>query len=110
MLEERIVGFVLVDTDIDFYKESNYAISEFFILNKYRKLGIGKEAAEKVFNRHKGKWEIKMHPKNIGSIAFWKKVVEEMSKGKKYEIEEGCKESKYGDGSLGTVIGFETID
>ena len=110
MYKDNIIGFVLVDTDIDYYKESNYAISEFFVLNKYRKLGIGKQAAIEIFKRHKGKWEIKMHPKNKGSIKFWKIVVEEVSKNRKYKIEEGCKEAKYNDGSLGTVIGFETAD
>ena len=110
MVKENIVGFVLVDTDIDYYKESDYAISEFFVLNKYRKLGIGKQAAIEVFKQHRGKWEIKMHPKNKGSIEFWKRVVEEISKDRKYDIKEECKEAKYNDGSLGTFIGFETAD
>lgn len=108
--EDNIVGFVLVDTDIDYYKESNYAVSEFFVLNKYRNLGIGKQAAIEVFKRHKGKWEIKMHPKNGGSIEFWKRVVVEIAKDRNFKIEVGCKEAKYVDGSLGTVIGFEMTD
>ena len=110
MINDNIVGFILIDTDIEYYKESDYAISEFFILYKYRREGIGKRAALEVFKQHKGKWEIKMHPQNRGSIEFWKKVVAESAKNGDYKIKEECKEAKYQDGSLGIIIGFETTE
>jgi predicted acetyltransferase len=106
----KIAGFVLVDTDIDYYKDSDHAISEFFVLYKYRRSGVGKQAAKEAFERHKGGWEIKMHPKNGVSIEFWKRVVAETAKGGTYAMKEGCEEARYHDGALGTFIGFETAE
>ena len=108
--DEKIAGFVLVDTDIDCYKDSEHAISEFFVLYKYRRSGVGTQAAKETFERHKGRWEIKMHPKNGASIEFWKRVVADTAKGGTYAIREGFAEARYHDGSLGTFIGFETAE
>lgn len=105
LLDGRIAGFVLIDDDFDYHKDSDYAISEFFILHKYRRMGIGKRAAVEAIKRHPGKWEIKMHPKNKGSIVFWKAVAEEIVGGD-YAIAAECGEARYCDGSLGTIMGF----
>lgn len=109
-IEGKPAGFVLVDTDICHYRESEYAISEAFILHKYRKTGVGKQAVTEIFKRHRGKWEIKMHPKNMGAMDFWKNVVTVAAKEGKYKIQEECKDARYDDGTFGTVIGFETAD
>jgi len=68
-------------------------------------MGIGKRAAIEAITRHPGKWEIKMHPKNKGSIEFWRAVVEALV-GDDYAIVAECGKARYFDGSLGTVLGF----
>lgn len=105
LLDDRIIGFVLIDNDFDLRKDSDYAISEFFILYKYRRMGIGKWAAIEAIKRHPGKWEIKMHPKNKGSVSFWTAVAEEIV-GTDYAITPECDAARYHDGALGTVLGF----
>ena len=56
-------------------------IAEFFVLNKYRKLGAGKFMANEMFKRYKGKWEIRTLLKNKRAQDFWRKVVKEASNG-----------------------------
>lgn len=101
----KLAGFVLIDTDFDYDKNSDHAVSEFFVLYKYRKMGIGRSAATETFNKHKGKWEIKMHPMNKTSIDFWTDVVGKATNGK-YHIIKNCEQAKYSDGNLGTIIVF----
>lgn len=75
--ENEIAGFVM----IRFNEENMYEIAEFFVLNKYRKLGAGTFMAKEVFEKHKGKWEIRTLLKNKRAQEFWRKVVNDFSKG-----------------------------
>ena len=74
----EIAGFVLVRLTGEGY----YEISEFFVLNKYRKLGAGTYMANYVFNLFHGKWEIRTLLKNKKAQDFWRKVVKDTSGGK----------------------------
>ena len=56
-------------------------ISEFFVLNKYRKLGAGIFMANEMFKKYKGKWEIQTLLKNKRAQEFWRKVVKNVSNG-----------------------------
>lgn len=80
-------------------------MSEFFVMHKFRRAGADRRAAHAVFRFLPGSWEIKMHPANTTSIAFWKSVVGEYAKGDYVEVV-GCPKASYADGSLGTVISF----
>lgn len=106
-VEGRLAGFALVDDDFDFAADADHAVSEFFVLNKYRRLGVGGIAAKEVFRRLPGKWEIKTHPANTASIAFWESVVRETA-GSSYRKIEACGAARYADGSLGTIFTFAT--
>ena len=72
---DELVGFVLVR----YNEDGMYEISEFFVLNKYRKLGAGRYMANKMFELYKGKWEIRTLLKNERARSFWKKIVKEAS-------------------------------
>src|SRR4051794_12409009 len=53
--DRKYIGFVLVKT---IKSEKNvFSIAEFFIMKKYRRLGIGSAVAEHIFDLHKGQWE-----------------------------------------------------
>lgn len=54
-------------------------MSEFFVMKKYRKQGIGKKAAIEVLQMHPGKWELTVHPNNPVSHKFWKSVIAQVS-------------------------------
>jgi predicted acetyltransferase len=75
---DNLAGFMMIND----YQETNglttdFTMAEFFILFKYRRLGIGKYAAKYAFDKYKGKWQLKRHPKNIASVHFWNKVINE---------------------------------
>lgn len=78
-----LAGFVLVNEYCYLLKEAGAkSIAEFFVMRKYRRLGIGKTAAFIIFNRYPGHWEVIQHKNNIPSIQFWQQVVNEYTRGR----------------------------
>ena len=73
----KLAGFVLERYNEDGMNE----IAEFFVLNKYRKLGAGTFMANELFKKYKGKWEIRTLLKNERAQEFWRKVVKSASNG-----------------------------
>lgn len=108
-VDDKLAGFVLVSDHPEVPDEgTDFCLSEFFIMNKYRRKGYGKEAAFRVFDMHHGKWQLKRHPHNIGSVYFWNNVIGEYTKGN-YRLVEGYpnKEADYEDGTPADVFFFE---
>jgi predicted acetyltransferase len=103
----KFAGFVMINDYPEIKIETNYSISEFFIMHKYRRLGIGKYVANYILNKYKGKWQLQYHPKNKASEKFWIKIIDEYTKGN-YELIKGNKEAGYEDGTIGHIIIFET--
>ena len=94
--------------DCYFEEKTDFCLSEFFIMNKYRRKGYGKEAVFQVLNMHHGKWQLKRHPHNIGSVHFWNNVIAEYTKGNFRLVEKyPNKEVVYDDGTLADVFFFE---
>lgn len=58
-----VCGFCYVSEDTD-----TLFMSEFFVMKKYRRQGIGKKAAIEVLQMHPGKWELTVHPNNPISL------------------------------------------
>jgi predicted acetyltransferase len=106
-INNTLAGFIMVNDYQEVKIETNYTMSEFFIMYKYRKMGIGTYAAKYILNRFKGKWQIMYHPKNIISKTFWNKIVKEQTNGE-YEIIKDNNEVKYEDGTIGEVLVFKT--
>ena len=71
--ENKILGFVLVDIN----SNSDFELSEMFVLNNYKGKSIGTKAVKMIFDLYKGNWVIKAVPNSVGAENFWKKVVEE---------------------------------
>jgi len=79
MVGENITGFVLLRKIMEENK-NYYMIAEFFILKKYRKIGIGQRASHEVFDIHKGEWEVPVAKENVKAQEFWNKVIEKYTK------------------------------
>jgi predicted acetyltransferase len=78
--DEKEIGFVFVRHIIA--GERNYfSVSEFFIMRKYRRKGIGRQVAEQVLELHKGHWEIFQMESNIPALSFWRSVILDYMKG-----------------------------
>lgn len=62
------------------------SLNEFFVLPKYRRRGIGKFFAYKIFDTCNEFWKVEIHPLNITAQMFWKNVIISYSNGN-YKIE-----------------------
>lgn len=71
----ELAGFVLQR-----YNEENMnEIAEFFVLNKYRKIGAGTFMANKMFQLYNGKWEVRTLKKNERAQKFWRKTIKDFT-------------------------------
>ncbi len=78
-VDGKIAGFVLVG-QLDPDKEA-YLISEYFILRKYRRKGLGRQVAFWIFNHFPGEWLVSQEICNQPAQAFWRKVVADYTGG-----------------------------
>lgn len=74
-VDDKLAGFVMVCDYCYVTKEDRTFMAEFFVMKKYRNRGIGRQAAFETFKRHKGKWELTVHPNNPVSHHFWESVI-----------------------------------
>lgn len=78
----NLAGFVLVNSYCEFLGDKgDHAIAEFFVMQKYRRKGIGSKAAMQVFDLHPGRWEVDQMHNNIPAQKFWRKVIAEYTHG-----------------------------
>lgn len=76
VINGRYAGFVTVSNVCYILNQPNdRTIVDFFIMNKYRKGGIGRTVAEKVFNLYPARWEVVQWDNNDASKVFWEKVI-----------------------------------
>lgn len=68
-----------------------FRMSEFFVLKKHRRTGVGRRAAFALFDRFRGRWQISELPRNTLAIRFWRRVIGEYS-GDRFE--ETCDEGE----------------
>jgi predicted acetyltransferase len=65
---------------------------------KYRRKGIGSYVAKKVFDMHKGQWEVLQLPTNVRAQKFWKTIISEYTNGAYKEC------GSIADGSIGFLF------
>lgn len=108
-VDGRLAGFVMIsDYPEAPEEETDFCLSEFFILHKYRRSGHGREAVFQALNRHHGRWQLKCHPHNVASVRFWNSVIGDYTKGN-YRVVEAYpnREVDYEDGTAANVFFFE---
>ena len=77
----ELAGLAVVVTQPHATAGRDYRMNEFFVLNKFRRRGVGRAAAQALLNQFRGKWEIGQMPENHGAISFWQAVVQEHTGG-----------------------------
>ena len=85
-----LAGFVLID-NVGVNTPVDYNIAEFFILQKYRRKGVGTYVAERIFDRFRGNWEVMQAPSHKAAQAFWRKVIAQYTSGNYEESTEVSK-------------------
>lgn len=72
LVDEKVAGFALVRTWAD---APVFEMAEFGVLNSYRGLDIGRQAAHALFAAHPGRWRVTVMPDNAAGLSFWRSVV-----------------------------------
>lgn len=67
-------GFAMIARPPYAHASVDYRIEDFFILNRWRRAGVGSAAAIEVFHRLPGSWEVGWLPKNAAAAQFWRSV------------------------------------
>ena len=80
----NLAGFALVRQEA----AASYSVTEFFILKKYRRSGVGKTTACRLFDQYRGEWVIRQRPTNEAARAFWRSVAGAYSSGQYTETME----------------------
>ncbi|MDR3156570.1 MAG: GNAT family N-acetyltransferase [Lactobacillales bacterium] len=60
IVDDHLAGFVMIN---DFRKApdkaTDFSMAEFFVMHKYRRMGIGSYAAKSAFDLHRELWQLK---------------------------------------------------
>jgi len=107
-VDGKLAGFVMV-TDIPEVEgtETDFQIGEFFVMVKYRRLGIGRHVFFQLLDKHKGRYQLMRHPKNTAAALFWDNVINEYTKGQ-YTLIQSYHGFTYPDGTPGDAFIFES--
>ena len=80
--DAKLAGFVLINSHTFVLKEgAGRSIAEFFVMRKYRRRGVGREAAFRIFDRFPGRWEVRENAANVVGHQFWSSIIAEYTKG-----------------------------
>ena len=86
-VDERLAGFALVQersrlTGDDAVRD----VAELFVMRKYRRRGVGAYAARWLFDRFRGRWEVRQKVENQAATAFWRRVIGQYTDGRFEEV------------------------
>ncbi|MFJ5293448.1 GNAT family N-acetyltransferase [Streptomyces sp. NPDC088348] len=76
----RTAGFALARCDVE-GDEGAWNISEFFVARRYRRRGVGREAARLLFQCHPGTWTLSYFHDNAPAARLWPGVADAESDG-----------------------------
>ncbi|BAB04815.1 GNAT family N-acetyltransferase [Halalkalibacterium halodurans] len=79
LLDDNIIGFILLLERPFLQKESDFGINDIFILNKYKGNGMGRKAIKKIFCEKQGKYFVIELIENRPAISFWKKIYNDLN-------------------------------
>ena len=82
-LNDIVVGFVLINNHSVLSDDKTIkSVAEFFVMKKYRRIGIGTAAVDSLFKAYPGKWEIRIDRDNKVALSFWRKSIKDITKGR----------------------------
>ena len=70
-----LAGFILVNRWSPLNRELDHSVGEFFVLRKYRRIGVGSRAAKGLFERWPGRWEVGVAWYKKPALSFWRKAI-----------------------------------
>lgn len=68
---KQLLGFAMVRE----HEDGRHSIAEFMVIPKYRRQGVGSQAAKACFALHKGLWEVKPAYGSESAKRFWQNTI-----------------------------------
>jgi predicted acetyltransferase len=87
-VDDQIAGFALIQRRSRLTgDESINDVAEFFVLKRHRRHGVGEQLARALFDRFRGRWEVRGRKENVAAAAFWRRVIGRYTDGRYEEID-----------------------
>ena len=77
----KLAGFALVRAIDPQAGAATHAMAEFFIVRKYRRQGVGRQVARRLFDLFPGDWIVSQEEGNRPAQRFWRGVIAEYTRG-----------------------------
>lgn len=71
-----LVGFAMINDYSCLGEPIDHSLAEFYIRPAWRRRGLGRKAAEAIFHRFPGRWELKFHRENQAAGALWTRATQ----------------------------------
>lgn len=72
----KLAGFALVQRISVVTGDPNvWDMEDFFVVERYRRNGIGKAVMSRIFREFSGRWEIRVLAGNDRALSFWRHVI-----------------------------------
>jgi len=79
-IKDELAGFVLLKK-MGALADTEWQMSEFFILAKFQGTGIASEVANQIWKTHPERWEVSVIPENKRALSFWRNTISNFTKG-----------------------------
>jgi predicted acetyltransferase len=84
----RTAGFVLATHGSPGSEDAAvHDVAEFFVLRRYRRSGVGRQAAALLFQAFPGPWTVRVLERNTRALMFWRRAVLDFTRGSVHEAE-----------------------
>ncbi|MGA7120905.1 MAG: GNAT family N-acetyltransferase [Polyangiaceae bacterium] len=81
-VDDTLAGFALISERSAISDKSGvFDMTEFFVLRRFRRRGVGRAAAFAAFDRFVGPWEVRQREENPNATAFWRRAIDEYTRG-----------------------------
>jgi len=75
-VDGKLAGFVFVKRGSELSGvDTVWDLSEFFVVRRYRRRGIGTQIAHEVWRRFPGTWEVRVMQSNTSARLFWARAI-----------------------------------
>jgi len=77
-----LAGFAIVTRGSYLAHDPNVTdMTQFFILRGWRKRGVGADAAQQLFSKYRGPWEVRVIDPNTVARQFWREIITRYTQG-----------------------------
>lgn len=102
LTDGEIAGFAFVNRYSRLDIPDTWCVAEFYVVPRFRRSGVGKLAAAKLFRLFPGRWEVAILEGNVRAEPFWKRAITEL-------VGEQWTEHRTDDWN-GSILSFEVTD